>query len=341
MTNRNIWRCAPVFLTLLLLSARLSADEVVLQNGERLVGKIHTEGSKLTVENKYYDKATVDLKDVKTFSLSDPVDVLLNDGSHLHGHVNSGPDGSITFQPDNGVAHPINFSDLRAVAPALNSWSGNAVIGGLLARGNTDQDQFNASIDLARRGERDRITLDVSYIYGRSKPAGVNQTKVETADDLLGTAKYDYFFTTKFYGFGLIQAEHDVIAGIDLRLSPSGGIGYQWVETPDLDFNTEAGVGYLYRKYSHDGHSRSMDARAAYHLKWKVNEKVNVFHDFEYLPGLDRITNYFFDTDAGVHVGLSGKLFAEFKIEYRYDSQPAPGKGASDVRYIAGVGWSF
>ena len=269
---------------------QLHADEVVLTSGDRLAGTIYTEGTKLTVENKYFDKVTVDLKDVKTFSMSKPVDLLLNDGSHVHGHIDSGPDGNIIFQPDVGQAHPIAFSDIRAVAPKLNAWLGNIILGGLLARGNTDTDQLNASIDLTERGERDRITLDASYIYARTKPPGTNQQKTETADDLLGSGKYDYFFTTKLYGYGLIEAEHDVIASIDLRLAPSAGVGYQYIETPQLSVNTEAGVGYLYRKYSHDGHSRAVDARAAYHVKWKVNDQVSVVHDFEYLPGLDRIT---------------------------------------------------
>ena len=34
-------------------------------------------------------------------------------------------------------------------------------------------------------------------------------------------------------------------------------------------------------------------------------------------------------------------LFAEAKIELRYDSTPAPGAKKDDVRYLLGVGWSF
>ena len=35
------------------------------------------------------------------------------------------------------------------------------------------------------------------------------------------------------------------------------------------------------------------------------------------------------------------ELFAEGKIELRYDSTPAPGAKKEDVRYLFGVGWQF
>jgi putative salt-induced outer membrane protein YdiY len=338
MTNRR----ALLLFTAMLASAwatSVLADEVSLKNGDRLTGTITTDGSHLTVDTQAEGKVTIDLKNVKTFSSGTPADVVLTDGTHVHGRLDSGPDGSVTFVPDNGAAHAIAFGNLKAVNPPPVKWVGSILIGGLIARGNTDSDSLNAALDFSRRGEHDRITLSAQYIFTRTKLPG--QTKQETADDLQGSAKYDYFFTPKLYGYGIIQAEHDVIAKLDIRLAPGVGIGYQWVETSKLSFNTEAGIGYLYRQYSQAGHTSSVDARAAYHLKWKVNDKINVFHDFEYLPGLDRLSNYFFSTDAGIRADLTKKMFTEFKIQYQYDSRPAPGRGSNDVRYILGVGWAF
>ena len=102
------------------------------------------------------------------------------------------------------------------------------------------------------------------------------------------------------YGFGDVSAEHDTIAGLDLRLVPSLGVGYQWVETPTLSFNTDAGISYVHRQFAHDGSDDSVAAQLAYHVKWKVNDKVSVFHDLEYYPALSRIDNYFFTANAGV-----------------------------------------
>jgi len=34
-------------------------------------------------------------------------------------------------------------------------------------------------------------------------------------------------------------------------------------------------------------------------------------------------------------------MFTEFKLQWNYDSTPAPGASRSDLRYILGVGWKF
>lgn len=337
MTNREF-----LFglITLCCLVSAAGADEVLMKNGDRLSGKITYDGSKLTIETKSEGKISVDLKDVKTFSSGGPADVVLSDGTKIHGRIDSGPEGQVTLAPDMGPIQVVPFAQLHAVNPPAVRWTGNILLGGLLARGNTDSDSFNASADLDHKTEHDEISFHGQYFFSRQRVPGDGVH--ETVDDLLGRAKYQYTFAPKWYVYTSVEAEHDVIAGLALRLAPSVGVGFQWVDQPTFSFSTEGGFGYLYRQYSHNhGETGSPDARLAYHLKAKLNDKVSVFHDFEYLPGLDRIDNYFFDTDLGVRADLTAKFYAEIKIEYQYDSQPSPGHGPNDTRYIMGVGYSF
>jgi hypothetical protein len=124
-------------------------------------------------------------------------------------------------------------------------------------------------------------------------------------------------------------------------MTPSVGLGYQWVETPDLFFNTEAGMAYVCEHFE-DGDSNSfIAARLAYHLKKNFNDKVSLFHDMEYYPSLERLDDYLIITDAGIRTTLMSNLFAEYKIEFRYDSNPAIGASRSDLRHIVGLGWKF
>lgn len=339
MNPRRFWS---VIVPLVVFSwgAPAWADEIMFKNGDRLSGTIETyDGTKLTINSAVAGKVNVELKDVKTFSTDHPIDVTLSDGTTVHQKVRAGPDGQISLGPTAQGARTVSLANVSKINLPVK-WTGNVVIGGLIARGNTNTDSFNASAHAERRSDQDRIILDGGYLFGREHIRGT-PGKHETANDLFGSAEYDYFFTKKFYGYGKIGAEHDTIAGLDLRLSPGVGVGYQWFETPALNFNTEAGAGYLYRKYAHDGDMSSATARLAYHLKVKFNDRVSGFHNFEYLPGLDQIGDYYFDTDAGIRASLTERMFTEFKLDYRYDSRPAPGKGSSDIRYILGVGWNF
>lgn len=339
MTNRPL-----LFAILLLLTAsvaRVYGDEIQFKNGDRLTGTVESiDGSKLTIDSKVGGKVAADIKDIKTFSTDHPIMVKLADGTVARQAVAPGPDGQVLVTPE-GTAAPraVDISQIKQINPPGAHWSGNVVVGGLLARGNTDSDTVNASVHLQRRGEQDRFTFDGGYIFGRERVPG--HGKHETANDLFGEAKYDYFLTEKLYAYGDVRAEHDTIAGLDLRLVPGVGAGYQWVDQPSLGFNTEAGVSYIHREFARDGSDDSVAARLAYHLTWKVNDKVGVFHNFEYFPGLDRIGNYFFTTDAGVRASLTEKMFTEFKVQYTYDSMPSPGHGPNDLRYILGVGWNF
>jgi putative salt-induced outer membrane protein YdiY len=322
------------------LASAARADEVLMKNGDRLSGKIAFDGSKLTIDTKSEGKVSVDLKDVKTFSSDGAADVVLSDGQKIHGRIDSGADGRITLAPTEGPIQVVPFVRLHAINPPPVRWSGSILLGGLLARGNTDSDSFNATADLGHKTEHDEITFHGQYFFSRQRVPGDGIH--ETVDDLLGRAKYQYTFAPKWYVYTSVEAEHDVIAGLAVRLAPSVGVGFQWIDKPTFSFSTEAGFGYLYRQYAHNhGETGSADARAAYHLKAKLNDKISVFHDFEYLPGLDRIDNYFFDTDLGLRADLTAKFYSEIKIEYQYDSQPAPGHGPNDMRYIMGVGITF
>jgi putative salt-induced outer membrane protein YdiY len=338
MTTKNPTALLAI-LAVCTLAAEARADEVLMKNGDRLSGTLVFDGSKLIIDTKSEGKVPVELKNVKTFSSTAPIDIVLADGTKIHARVDAGPDGQIMLAPPDGAMEVVPFARLKAVNPPPVKWAADVLVGGLLARGNTDSDSFNASADLSHKTERDEISFHGQYLFSRQRTPG--DGKHETVDDLLGRAKYQYTFAPKIYAYAGIEAEHDVIAGLDLRLAPNVGLGYQWIDQPNLSFSTEAGIGYLYRQYAHDGEDGAPDARAAYHLKAKLNDKFSVFHNFEYLPGLDRIDNYFIDTDLGLRADITAKIYTEFKIDYRYDSKPAPGHGPNDIRYILGVGVSF
>jgi putative salt-induced outer membrane protein YdiY len=196
------------------------------------------------------------------------------------------------------------------------------------------------AVDLTRRTEIDRWTLGAGYNFGRQRDPGTGD-KTTTTDNYFGAAKYDYFFTPKFYAFGTFRYEHDRIAELDYRLTPGAGIGYQWVETPTFKFDTEAGLAYVVEKYTDGTDNNFLAARLAYHLKKEINATAAFFHNFEYYPSLERMDDYLIITDAGIRFTLTGQMFAEYKAEFRYDATPAEGASRSDLRHLVGLGWKF
>jgi hypothetical protein len=126
-----------------------------------------------------------------------------------------------------------------------------------------------------------------------------------------------------------------------LRLTPSGGLGYQWIEQPDFNVSSEAGLAWVYERYRNTMTGDHIAVRLAYHIDRQLTDTLKVFHNLEYLPGLERLSDFNVSADAGVRASLTKTMFAEFKADWRYDATPARGSLKNDVRYVLGIGWTF
>ncbi|HEX8915286.1 MAG TPA: DUF481 domain-containing protein [Humisphaera sp.] len=316
------------------------ADEVQFKNGDRLTGTIVTaEGGKLTIKTAVAGKVEVDLKDVKTFATDGPVTLKLKDGTVLTQPVKAGGDGQVQVQGGAVQGQAVPLASVKAVNPKT-AWTGSVVAGALISRGNSDSEAFNVGFDLTRRTDQDRFAINGQYLFGRQRDQDTGVKSTSTDNWRVG-AKYDYFFTEKFYGFGSFGVEKDRIADLDIRITPAVGVGYQWVERPDFNVSTEAGLAYVYENFGTGGSDENVSVKLAYHVDKELRTGIKVFHNLTYYPSLETLHDYLLLTDAGVRADLTEKMFTEFKVELRYDPTPAPGASRNDLRYILGVGWNF
>ena len=324
-------------LATLTVCAAASADEVRFRNGDRLTGKVaEVSGGKLKLTTAAAGDVTVDLKDVETFATDEPVEIRLKDGTIRQSRITaSGAAGAVSV----GDAD-VGLGGLRSVRPPGVQWNGALVAGGLLSRGNSNTESLNVSIEATRRSADDRLSASAGYVYSRQEDPDDGE-KTTTADNWFGAGKYDYFFSEKLYGFAAVRVEHDTVAGLELRLTPSVGVGYQWVERPDLNFSTDAGLAWVYEDYDGGDSEEHVAARLAYHFDTKINDKVAFLHNLEYLPSLEDLSDFNVIADAAVRTTLTKTMFAEVKVEWRHDATPAPDARKNDQRFLLGVGWTF
>jgi len=318
------------------------ADQVIFKNGDKITGKVETlDGGKLKITSAVAGTITVDLKDVATFSTEAPIDIRTADGKKLNEKVAAGE----TDQVKGDDGQPIPLAGITKINPPPEVWSGAVVINGSLTRGNTDTDNLGVAVNAGLRRNNDtnndRFTVGGAYNFGRQKDS-VSGNKVTSTDNWMAMGKYDLFLTPKFYAFGLMQVDHDRIADLNYRLSPSVGVGYQWIEKPDMNFSTEAGAGYVYEKYISGGTTDDYVAlRLAYHFDKKLSETVAIFHNLAWMPAIDDPSNFNLDTDAGIRANLTKNMFSQLKVEWKRNTRPAPGAQEDDLIYTLGVGWTF
>jgi putative salt-induced outer membrane protein len=328
---------------LLGLAGAARADVVLFTNGDRLTGTVtQAGGGKMTIKTETAGTVVVDLSKVKTFSTTRPVELHVGDKTVLSTTVAPGPDGSVTTAPVGTTGtQTVAIRDVTRINPPPVKWTGTVTANGSLARGNSSVETVGVSASAVRRSEQDRITLGGGYQYGRQEDPATKKKSV-TADYLFLLGKYDHFFTRQLYGYAGIRMERDKVADLELRLTPSAGAGYQWVERPTLNVATEAGIAWIYEDFRTTGSDGAFAGRLAYHIDWRPFDPVLLFHNLEWIPAFESPTSDFLlNADAGARVTLAGNLFAEAKAEWRHDATPAPGRKESDWRYLLGVGWSF
>lgn len=322
-----------------------SADVIVFKNGDKITGKIvEMRDGKLRMTSAVAGDVIVDTVDVATFSTDDLIDVQLADGTIVKQKVDPVGDGRIAISSEAGVQE-VSLADLKSINPRTN-WTGNVRGGLVINSGNTNNETYHAAFDLGRRGEDNRWAFGGEYNLERSEDS--DGDKITTTDNWRTFGQFDQFFNDRLYGFARIQVEHDSIAQLEYRISPSIGLGYQWHESPEWNFRTEGGVAYVYEKYEDQSDDPDFDdddsyvaLRLAYHYDRRLNDRMTLFHNLEYLPGLDDIDNFNLNTDIGLRADMTTNMFAEFKFEWRHDSQPAEGARENDLRYIIAVGWAF
>jgi putative salt-induced outer membrane protein YdiY len=327
---------------LLLIAGPVAADEVFLLNGDRLTGKIiSATGGKLILETDAAGEITIDLAKVKTFSTDAPVQLQLSGKTLVESRVAAGPEGEVQGEiPPGTPAQPLSIKGITAINPPPPAWHGAFAFNALFTTGNSETEQFGFTASASKRWENDRLSLGANYAYGRQTDQNNGVTST-TVDYGAGFAKYDHFFTQKFYGYAGFMIEHDGLAGLTYRTTTGPGVGYQWFESPQLNLSTEAGPSWVHEQFEDSGSRDFMALRLAYSVDWTPVRPLKLYHNLEYLPHVADFSDYLLSINAGARATIWKGLFADFRIEYRYDSTPDPGRKSTDTRYILGAGWTF
>jgi putative salt-induced outer membrane protein len=304
---------------------------------------------------------TIDMSKVKTFSTDEPIEINTLDGQIYRDRVSASPDGEgivtapvqaesaapadETVEAPAATAGTVGVSSIVSInpyPPEKPRWTG-AIVGGIAGSSGNSKDftaSLNANASIRRKDPDDRISLLGNYYFKRQEDVGTG-VKTTTEDEWLVKGQYDRFLSEKLYAFFSMTVERDRIAGLDLRLNPAVGVGYQWVERADFNFRTEAGIGYIYDDFRSGDTEETVALRLAYHLDKKLTDRLAMFHNLEYLPSFEDPADFLLKTDVGVRADLTDSFFTQASIAWEHDSQPAPGAKKDDLKYLVGVGWKF
>ncbi|WP_342350062.1 DUF481 domain-containing protein [uncultured Nitrospira sp.] len=312
-------------------------DEITLKNGVHLIGTIVSmEEKTLTIKTAYAGDISVHWEEVGQLQSRTPLSVQVieeEEDSDGDGFYQTSRTTVTALGGSEGIpparVKTINIPDLR--------YKGNFDFGGNQTRGNTDTTAVNASTDNTVWTERHRGLMSGKYAFAEAD--GEN-----TAKNARGTIGYDYFFTKKLFAHNYEFLEYDKFQGLDVRSTTGLGLGYQFLDTPSHSLSGAIGPAFVYEKFRETGTTKT--ATAAWGVDWDydlISDRLRVYHrqkGFRDL-GVGGSTALRLTAEQGARIEVYGNLFFKVAFEYRYNSDPEPGKKKSDEAFIWALGYTF
>jgi putative salt-induced outer membrane protein YdiY len=158
-------------------------------------------------------------------------------------------------------------------------WSGKITLSFDKRQGNKDQLDYSAKVNLKRRTDSTRLSLD--YLGRVAKKDGE-----ETSNDHRINQKYDRYITRKFYWTPVFSEYYtDKYQNIKQQITLGAGIGYTIYDSSKLEWDISAGPAIIQTRYEtvEDGDDEKINSPAF--------EAVSKF-DIELTSKTDLIYNY-------------------------------------------------
>ncbi len=312
------------------------ADEVLLNNGDRLSGKIiKMEGGSLTLETSYAGKLSIKWKEVKAIKTEQPIKVILSDESAFSGTVKPGESGLMEVKPKE-VTSPVTFKidQVKVINPGPEvKLSGNINLGAVTSKGNTDNQNIHADAKLVVRSKKSRFT--VGGWYDRTEEKGE-----KTADSTIVYMNYNYFISKKWYFLLNAAGEKDEFKDLDLRTTGGVGVGYQFFESDLTNLSFETGINYVNEDFIVAEDNNFVAGR------WNLNfdrfffsKRLQFFHYHTGLISLEDTEDLTIWSQTGVRLPITDHFNSTLQVNLDWDKSPSPGRKKTDTTYIITLGY--
>src|SRR5215472_2767087 len=360
----------------LMTSAAASADQVTLQNGDRLTGSIVKSDAKtLLVRTEFAGDVNIKWEAVTAIESSQPLHLVLKDGQIIVGTVATSEGklevatketGKVEATKDAVVAVR-NDDEEKAYDAAIERlrhpkltdfWSGALDTGLSSTQGNSQSLSFSVAGKAARVTDRDKISVYTNAIYAKSTINGVSNT---TAHDIRGGVRGDLNVSDRMFVFAFTDLEYNAFQHLDLRNVFGGGFGYHAIKTKNTTFDVFGGGSFnqeYFAAYSLVGANptpppptistpqpaitrKSGEAVVGEELNTKINSRTTIGERFSLYPNVSLLGNYRTQFDVNAATKLKTWLGWQVSFSDVYITDPPNGLKGNDQVLSTGLRLTF
>lgn len=336
------------FFSFFVLLSPLLADQITLNNGDRLTGMIvRASPANLVIDTGSAGTVTIAWGSIQAISSDAPLFVALSDGRTLLGAVSTAgaqlriatqDQGVVTVARDL-VAAIRNQSEQaqyeRMLAPGLlDLWTGFLDLGLAASRGNANTSTFTLSANASRTTNTDKLGAYFTSIYSSSDVSGERQT---TANSKRGGVSYNRRADSRLFYFGSLDLEADEFQNLDLRVVPAGGGGYHAIRRDSTTLDFRFGVSGNLEYFSTGLERKSTEALFGQELVYRFTADTSLNQRFAYFGNLSNTGAHRINFDTTFATRLNRWLALQFTVSDRYLSNPVPGRKTNDILFSTGV----
>lgn len=220
----------------------------------------------------------------------------------------------------------IAFSAANAI------WKGEAELGLLITKGNTETDNINARATVTNDREKWRHTGHIAVLKS-------TDNDMTTAEKYLVSGKSDYKISDVSYIFGILAYEVEKFSGFDNRSSENIGYGRSVLKNDRLSLELELGVGARQSKLESNGETLDeILVRAAAIFSWKLGDNATFSEDLTIEAGDDSTIT---KSVTALKSQVAGNLSMKITMTVKNTSDVPVGKKETDTETAVTLVYSF
>ena len=340
--------CAALFLLIFAVPGLHGADTVILDNGDRLTGELQKlEEKKLSFKTDYAGTLSIDWEHVKELITEDKVEIELESGHMVRGsfeqtgeeiEVATEEEGVLTVEVPEVVR--IRFYDDK-LPGFFDILEGAVDVGFNFTRGNARLNSSSLGLRGQYRRPKYQISASATSLFTRQEDS--EPTSRQTAD-----ARYDRFFSTRQFAFGLLGLERNDRQRLNLRSRLGGGYGYKFQDTQTTQFSFLGGFTITNEQFQDvpgavpEVGASSGEAVAGIDYRIELFDEVDVITTVSFIPNLVQTGRYRIEFDSTARIPILAGFSWSLSLFDRFDSNP-PSTGVlrNDYGVVTAVGYAF
>lgn len=329
-----------LLLILWLAAGYVSADVVILTNGDRLTGTVDSiSGGHVLLVTDYAGDVPIKIDAIAELTTEASFDVDTTEQGKISGNfvVANGAQSVVSEEASTDIAlASVQSAGQNNLALGVfgSEWTTRADLAAKVSNGNTDTEQFTTLFESTLK--RDTVQHSLSLLI-TSEEAEEEKTK----DELDLDYGYKRFISEKWYASGNGEYYEDPLKDVDSRITVGAGMGYQFWDDSFGSFSTDLGLSYVREDLAGETENNPAVRWGLEYKRFLLSKKLEGFHKQSvlFIPDSDR--GEVIESSTGLRYALNSRIDATARVDVNHETKPAPGNSKTDVTYNLGVGIKF